>query len=161
MWDMTTCAFLHALVRMGDMTHAVCGMTYSYVRYDSFKCVIRLIHLCNMTRSYSWHYNLGLAARTDIYVGHDSFIWDMARLYVGHDSFIYTTWVLLRVLVSMWDMTHSYATWLVYMRHDSLIYTTWVLLHVLVSMWDMVYSFERYHVPQFIRGDRRWMSHDS
>jgi len=57
---------------------------------------------------------------TDLYMRHDSFIWDVTHSYMRRNSFIHKT-----RLIHIWDMTHSY------MRHDSFIYEMW-----LIHTWD-------------------------
>ena len=108
--------------------------------HDSFMCVTRLIHVCDMTHlyvscdgSYEWHVS-------SMYVWYDAFmrvIWlihvcDVTHAYEWHDSFACVTW-----LIHMCGMNHSYV-W-----HDSFICVTW-----LIHMCDMThpYSWSRVHV---------------
>jgi len=121
----------------------MCDVTRSYVWRDAFICVTWLVHMCDMTHSYVWH---------------DAFIcvtWlihmcDMTHSYVWRDSFICVTW-----LIHMCDMTtrHVWLRLMCYARviwHTSIsyvhVYTTpqWVftthineyLTHTSMSRYD-------------------------
>jgi len=53
--------------------------------HDSFICVTRLIHMCDMTHSYVWHDAL-------VRVTWRIHMCDMTHVYLCHDSFICATW---------------------------------------------------------------------
>jgi len=75
---LTPFAYVTSLIRMCDMTH-------SYVWHDSFICVIRPIHVCDVTRAVCGVPRLS------------------TRMLTVVDPFTYVTW-----LIRMCDMTHSY-----------------------------------------------------
>ena len=84
--------------------------------------MIWLIHICDMTHSYTRHDLVSVLCRATflffIYTQHDAFIHltrrihtrDMTHSYTWHDTFVYVTW-----LIHIRDMTQTYA-W-----HDSFI----------------------------------------
>ena len=87
---------------------------FVHVWHDSSICLIWLIHMCDMTRSYT--------CKAISYGWHDSFVrstWLMYMFhiplsYLCHDSSICVTW-----LIYVCDMTHPYV------RHDLFIHVTW------------------------------------
>ena len=118
-------------------------VTLSYMRQDSFICVTRLLHTCDITHSCVRHESCtlcniwtrtlvcGITHLTPSYVRHD----DMAHLYMRHDSFICETWLMHTFSTSrhshqhcavwreccsscMCDTTHTHV------RHDSFICET-------------------------------------
>ena len=74
-------------------------------------CVIWLVHECDMTRSYVWHWLLHVCDTYTRLVH----VCDMTRLYVWHDPFTCVIWLVYRC-----DMIRSYAC------HDSFICVTWL-----------------------------------
>jgi len=69
-----------------------------HARHDSFMCVIRLMHMCDMTHWYVWHDSLICV----------TWLIHMTLWHVWHDPLICVTW-----LIHICDMTHSHT------RHDS------------------------------------------
>ena len=96
----------------------MCELTHWYAWHDSFTCVTRHIHMRDMMHSY---------------VRHDSLC--VTWLMQGG-----TTAILMKWLVHMCDMTHSYthsyvsSDWFVW--HDSFLRVTW-----LIPMCDMTHSY--------------------
>jgi len=96
----------------------------------SFICVIWLIHVCDMTRSFVWHDSFmcrtWLMSMCDM--AHSCVrsihTCDVTRAYVCHDSFVCATW-----LVRMCDVTHPYV-W-----HDSFTRVT-LLIYVVLFKSD-------------------------
>jgi len=99
----------------------VCDITHLHVWYDSFTCVIRLIHTCDMTHSHCdmTHSNLLFQYLSDQRVWRDSFTCvtriiytcDMTHSHVRHDSFACATW-LIRI--------YSFIIWAIYTREMTL-----------------------------------------
>jgi len=120
--------------------------------YDMLICVTRYMSkkLTRTRRSWRGHTNR-------------RFVWDITHSASTSDS--YETWIIppqlpirmrhdslairMRHDSIIWDMTHSYETWLIHMRHDSFIwdmthsYETW-LIHIRHDsfIWDMTHSYE-------------------
>jgi len=73
-----------------------------------------LSHTCHVTCSHGGH--------VQEYLDHKINTLDMTHPYVWHaaSSFIYVTWLIYMGHDSfIWDMTHLYGTWPIQIRHDS------------------------------------------
>jgi len=82
-------------VRHDSPQSYLCDMTHSCVRHDSFVCATWLIHVCDMSCLYVWHYSTCVTSASKSFVWHDS-----PQSYRR-------------------DMTHICATWLTFVRHGS------------------------------------------
>jgi len=139
----------------------ICDMTHSYVCYDSFICVLRLIHMCEMRATWLTH------------------MCDMAHSYVCYDSFICVKWVRHDSLICVIYLIHMCAMPHSYMWNDWFIcgallihlwywplrlkYCRWAIFSVdssicvlwLIYMCEMTHSYaEHYSFTCDIRGDR-------
>ena len=89
----------------------ICAMTHSYVCYDWFVCVRRLVlRLVSYLHMYWCIWRAHAPDGTHICDSHVSDLW--------HDSFMCVTW-----LIHVCDMTHSY------LWHDSFKSMTWLICH--------------------------------
>jgi len=59
----------------------------SHVWHDSFICVSRLIHACDMTDAYVWWFGL-------MHISYMSYTSCMTHSYAWHNSFLYVTWLI-------------------------------------------------------------------
>jgi len=111
---------------MCDKTHSYVWneMTHSYVWHDSFICLTRLVHTCDVThslRSYVWH-----DLQSSSYVWYDPLTWD-----------------------SLAPFTHSWSEWVV-SRHVTLaavlcIRATWLTHSGLIGLSHMSVESESCH----------------
>ena len=106
----TYCNTLQHSPSHGEQDYRV-NSTAPCMWYDSFICLIWLIHMCDMTNSYDM---------THLYVWHDSFICQCTANILQHSATLCITWVtglpgtyIVPHLAR--DMTHSYfVIWLIY-----------------------------------------------
>jgi len=126
MWLIHMCAMTHIYVtRLCEVTF-LWDVNHSYVCHDSFICVPWLIHMSIMTHLCVCHDSF-MRDMTYIFchtwmnrgtrMTHSYGTW---LIYMGHDSFI-------------WDMTHLYGTWLIhiYVWQDSLFHVSCAMTHSL------------------------------
>ena len=72
-----------------DLFTHICDMTRSYMWHYSFIYVTWLIHMCGMTHSYTWHDSfIFVTLLTHVRVCECASICDMTHSYMWHESFI-------------------------------------------------------------------------
>jgi len=113
--------------RHSNTTSAGVDMAHSYVRHDSFICVIWLIHKCDMAHSYVRHGSF-------VCVTQLIHMCDMAHPYVCRESCISLKDRHSNTTSAGVDKAHSYV------RHDSFICVAWP-----IHKWDMAHSYVWYH----------------
>jgi len=120
-----------------DITRSrTCDMTHSCMRDDSFICdsFIWLIHMRAMTHSYVWRDSFLCVTRLN-------HICDMTHPYAYALSLIHTCHLRQGTRSHMCDMTHSYVyvtCRIFYVRHD--VYVPWLIyMHTLLCSCAMTY----------------------
>jgi len=86
--EIVTCVLPNSFICVPRLNH-VCDVTHACVWHDSFVRVTWLIYMCDMTHLYVWHdsficvtWLIQVHAMTPSYVWHDSFMYAMNRPYV-------------------------------------------------------------------------------
>ena len=127
----------------------LCDMTQPSVWHDSFICVTCLIHLCDMTRSSLWHDSI-------ICVTGPFRMCDMMHIWISHGTHMNELchtheWV---VRINLCDMTQSY------LCHDSFICVTWrssMWHHSSIWMSHGTNMNESWHTYEWVMA-HLWMS---
>ena len=99
---------------------------HSYVWRATSICVTWLIHMCNMPHSYVWRDSFRCVTYL-IHMGIKVLTRGGLRFFFDYVPWLIRTHPRVWLASFIWDVTHSYGTWLIRKERDPYLCVTWLI----------------------------------